>query len=203
MFRLIHEGSVAQGVRRIEAVTGKEAFRLAKQDEDTISELTAMLKTTRGRLKEELQKRFGRIKELEKEMASKRSKDVESATNDIMRKAELINGIKVFIGRYEDGFPMAALRRAADIIRQGAKSSIAVLGTVQDEGNVSLVVGVSGDLCQQGIDASVLIKQIAVEIDGSGGGRKDFAQAGGKNPAGLEKAFKKLRELIAKEKESL
>ena len=117
--------------------------------------------------------------------------------DDLDKNAEVINGIKVITYVTRD-LDMDTLRKTVDLIKEKVNNANAFIaaGTVNAGDNVMLVFGATADLCSKGVDAGNLIKQVASEIGGSGGGRKDFAQAGGNKPENFAKAFEKLKEMI-------
>jgi len=180
IFKIIQEGSIASGVRRIEAVTGKGVHKIIKEQED--------------KLKQEIEKKDARIKDLEK----KRSlQDWDSASNkidEIIEKKEFINEINLIAGSW-DNLDIALLRKAVDTVKVKTGNVIIALGS-NNNGKALLVIGVTADLQQKGIDAAKLILEPAKIIGGSGGGRGDFAQAGGNNPLAFPAAFEKLKEII-------
>ena len=180
LFKIISEGSVASGIRRIEAVTGFTALKAVKQEKE---EMVI-----------ELEKQFSRIKELEKQVSAQKINTVRSSVDELIQSAEAIGNIKLIAKVIADA-DMVGLRSAIDLIKQKTTSAVIVLASA-GSGKALLVVGVTADLTAKGIDASVLVGKIASFIGGSGGGRKDFAQAGGNNPAGLESALEELKKIL-------
>jgi alanyl-tRNA synthetase len=195
-FKIVREGSVAQGVRRIEAVTGKEAFKAVKQEEEVISEAAAILKTAEDKLIPELQKRLSRIRELEKQLDSAKADTLRSCVDNVASAAQSINGIS-FINTVN--IDADATRKAVDLLKQKVLASTVIVSSTGNNlsGQLYLVIGLTQDLVARGVDAGALIREVAPIIGGSGGGRKDFAQAGGKDPSKLEEAIEKLKSLIA------
>jgi len=184
LFKIIQEGSVASGVRRIEAITGTAAYKAIKAEEN--------------KLIQELEKRLTRIKELEKQLHSSKLSSVEATLDGLIKDSEEINGIRL-VTHIAPGLDMNTLRRMVDLIKEKVNNSNAIIavGTGNSVDNALLVFGATQDLCAKGIDVVKLIKEIAPEIGGSGGGRKDFAQAGGNQPQNLEAAIKKLKTLLS------
>ncbi|MFA5156397.1 MAG: alanine--tRNA ligase [Candidatus Omnitrophota bacterium] len=181
LFRIASEGSVASGIRRIEAVTGFAALQAVKQEKEEMAV--------------ELEKRLSRIKELEKQLNSQKINTVKSSVDELAQSAEKIGSLKL-IAKNIPGADMAALRSAVDLIKQKtAGAVIALASTASDK--ALLVIGVTADLTQKGIDAAALVNKAAGFIGGSGGGRKDFAQAGGNNPAGIDAALAELKNIIS------
>jgi alanyl-tRNA synthetase len=186
-FKIISESSVASGVRRIEAQTGSYAYKAIKKQEEM----------------QEAQERLKKMRELEKQQRVDKLKNIKKNIEIFFTRegqaqgieAETIKNINVITYNIESA-DMSILRKAVDLVKnRSTTNTIVACGTSTD--NALLVLGVTSDLCdKKGIDASKLIKQIASETGGSGGGRKDFAQAGGNKPANLKAAFKKLKEML-------
>ncbi|MBM3250271.1 MAG: alanine--tRNA ligase [Candidatus Omnitrophica bacterium] len=194
-FKILQESSIASGIRRIEAVTGSFAYKKIKEEEESLKDAESLLNTTQDKLIPELEKRLGRIKELEKQLSSRKMESAQSSVDDLIRSAEVVNGIRLIV-KVEPGLDMGTVRGLVDLIKQKTDSAVIICG-VSAGSNVSLALGVTPDLCLKGADAAKLIKEIAAEIGGSGGGRKDFAQAGGNRPENLEQVLKRLKELIS------
>ncbi|MGA2775044.1 MAG: alanine--tRNA ligase [Candidatus Omnitrophota bacterium] len=191
LFKIIHEGSVSSGVRRIEAVTGAFAYKAVKEEEGMISELGAILNTPKDKIVQEVEKRSVRLKELEKELNMRRMELLKDSCDELVANAEIVNGTKVILKVFE-GLDMNLLRKNVDLLKEKAISSVVGLGS-SIEGRALLVVGVTPDLCAKGLDATKLIRSISGLIGGSGGGRSDFAQAGGNNPGNLKQALEELK----------
>jgi len=182
LFKITKEGSVASGIRRIEAVTGIVAFELVKKEKDN--------------LLEEIQRKIIQQKELEKRFNQQKLSEGSEKINAISNDPEIINGKNVYLGAW-DNLEAGLLRKSIDSLREKANNSntIAALGSSLN-GKAVLIIGITPDLCLKGWSAMDLIKEVAVVLGGSGGGRKDFAQAGGNDPAAFPAAFDKLREII-------
>ena len=191
LFKIIHEGSVASGVRRIEAVTGAFAYKVVKEEEGIIAELAGILNTPKDKILQEVEKRSSRLKELEKELNTQRMDVLKGSSDELISSAEVINGFKVVLKVF-DSLDMNLLRKNVDLIKEKAGSAVVALGSSID-GRALLVIGVTPDLCAKGVDASKLIRLISGVIGGSGGGRPDFAQAGGNNPGNLKQALEELK----------
>jgi alanyl-tRNA synthetase len=177
IFKIIREGSVASGVRRIEAVTSNDARKWAEESR---------------RKKEKIEKLEAKKTE-EKRAAKEKLKKAEADIDGIIKEVSFIKGVKVVIKEVEAAGP-GILRSLADRIKGKEKSSFIVLGS-KSEGKANLVVGLTEDLVSKGADASSIIKEMAGIIGGSGGGRKDFAQAGGKEPSKLNEVFELAKRL--------
>jgi len=190
-FRIISEGGVATGVRRIEAVTNDAALSLVEKERAILDETAAILKAEREAIP-------GRVAALLEELEGLRRAAAEAEREAAGSKIEeipihVLPGGKYAVGRL-DGFSMELLREAADKLRERMQSGVAVLGGVID-GKPLFVVGVTKDLIAK-VKAGDLIKAIAAVAGGSGGGRSDFAQAGGKDAGKLDEALGKGVDLI-------
>ncbi len=194
LFKIIQEGSIASGIRRIEAVTGKSAYGVVKEQGEIVNDVSLVLGVPAQNIIRELGKRNSRIKELEKKLSSEKLDSLKSSLDSIVEGAEIIKDIKL-ITRIMENLDMDLLRKNIDLIKQKATNSVIALGS-QVNGRAMLVMGVTEDLCQKGVDASNLIRGVAKVIGGSGGGRKDFAQAGGNKPENFPQAFEELKNII-------
>jgi alanyl-tRNA synthetase len=194
LFKIIQEGSIASGIRRIEAVTGEVAYGIIKKEESVIDDISSILGVPLEKIKQETEKRILRIKELEKHVNAQKIEDVKVSVDQLLAKAEIVNGIKI-ISEVKEGLSIDLLRKTIDLIKEKAGNSVIALGS-KLQGRALLVMGITEDLCSKGLDASKLITDVASEIGGSGGGRKDFAQAGGNRPENFDAAFQKLKNII-------
>ncbi|MCX5713813.1 MAG: alanine--tRNA ligase [Candidatus Omnitrophica bacterium] len=195
LFKITQESSVASGTRRIEAVTGRSAYGLVREEEEIIEDVTALLNTTKDKVAAEVEKKLIQLKELDKRLNAQKLDSVKSSLDDFIRGATEINGIKLVVQVIE-GLDMGILRVNVDLVKQKIGSGVVALGSGV-QGKAMLVVGVTQDLTDRGVDASNLVEQIAKYIGGSGGGRKDFAQAGGNAPQNFGQAFEELKSIIA------
>ena len=196
IFKIVHEGSIASGIRRIEAVTGSYAYKLVKEEKGIISDISRMLNVPAQRITEELQKKSALIKELQRQLEAQMLDSLKSSLDNLIASAEEIKGVKV-ITRVMENLDMGLLRKNVDLIKEKADSAVIALGS-QSAGRALLVIAVTNDLAQKGIDASALIREIAGIVGGSGGGRKDFAQAGGNEPQNLTKAIEQLKNTLTR-----
>lgn len=192
-FLILAETGVAAGTRRIEAVTGWNAYGQAVEQRAELAALAALLKARPGQLQERLQNLQTDLKKLRK--ASEKGAAAPATGADLLRQAEEINGVRVLAARLEN-VPIKALREIMDDVRSRLTSGVACLATTED-GKVGLLLHVSKDLHQR-FTAPGLIKDVAAPVGGAGGGRPDLAQAGGNRVEGLDQAFATLRALIGK-----
>ena len=196
-FKIIQEGSAASGVRRIQAVCGRDAYKLIKEEEGLLEAIGVKLNTTRPNLLKTLENNLTRMKMLEKSVNQQKLSNVKGSLEDIIKQAEVINGVKLIMARLEN-LDMDLLRKNVDMLKAETGSAVIALGSGKDN-KAFLVIGVTADLCAKGLDAGGLIRQVAETIGGSGGGRGDFAQAGGIHPENFALAFDKLRDIIIKQ----
>jgi alanyl-tRNA synthetase len=195
-FKITHEGSVASGIRRIEAVTGRGAFGLIREEGSRLEELSALLNVPQERLIEETEKRLRRLKEMEKAQGAKNIEAARQGIDEMMASREEIGKVKL-VARVIEGAQAQGLRALADALKEKLGSAVVALGAGKEKQAV-LVLGVTPDLCAKGIDAGKITRQLAALIGGSGGGRPDFAQAGGNKPEGFAQLFAELRGIINK-----
>jgi len=194
MFKIIQEGSVASGVRRIEAITGKYAYRKSKEEESTLAEICHDLGVPKDKVIFELEKRLAKVRELEKQLNVRKLDTVKNSVDIFIREGVDVNGVRVIFKTIENA-DMDFLRKTIDAIKEKATNCIVALGSGA-HGRALLVVGLTADLAAKGYDASKLILKAAGILGGSGGGRKDFAQAGGSKPENLQQALEELKKEI-------
>jgi len=195
LFKLKAEAGVASGVRRVEATTGEGALEWVRQREQILKEISSILKGSEENVADKLAKLLAQQRELEKKLAQLQSTLAGSQSDDILSQARRLNGVSVVASRVE-GVDDKGLRELADQLRDKLHPAVVVLGAVQGE-RVALLAAVSKEATKY-YHAGNIIKQIAPLVGGGGGGRPDFAQAGGKDPARLDEALQKVYELIEK-----
>jgi len=186
LFKIVAEGGVAAGVRRIEAVTGDNALALVQQQDATLNQVAAALKAQPQEVAARLAQVIDNVRTLEKELARLKGKLAAAQGDDLAAQAVEVNGCRVLAARL-DGADSAALRETMDKLKDRLKSAVIVLATA-DDGKVSLIAGVTADLTAK-IKAGDLVNMVAKQVGGKGGGRPDMAQAGGTDPAGLPAAL--------------
>jgi alanyl-tRNA synthetase len=185
-FKIVAEGGVAAGIRRIEAVTGEGALAYVQRREQVLGELAGLLKGSAHTVVEKAQHLVQAQKTLEKELQQLKAQLASAAGSALSDKAQEVNGIKV-LAHALHGADAKALRDTADDLRNKLGSSVVVLAAAEGD-KVSLVVAVSKDLVGK-IKAGELANSLAAHVGGKGGGRPDLAMAGGSDPAGIEKAL--------------
>jgi alanyl-tRNA synthetase len=193
LFKILGESGVAAGVRRVEAVTGQMAYEWVVHTDQVLRDIAAMLRGSREDVDEKVRELIDRSRRLEKEVQQLKSKLASGQGGDLTSQAKDVGGIKVLAAQI-DGADVKSLRDAVDNLKAKLGSSVIVLATVQD-GKVVLVVGVSADLLTR-MKAGEIAGAVAVQIGGKGGGRADFAQAGGTQPENLDKALAGVETLI-------
>ena len=195
MFKLEAESGVAAGVRRIEAVTGQGALETIRKREKILEEIGAQLGARDGAAVERLEKLLAREKELEKKLRAMEQKLASGAgaasSEETVRD---VGGVKV-VTRKLDGVDARTMREMADRMRQKHGSAVVALGSDLGEGKVALLVAVTPDLTSK-IKAGDIIKNIAPIVGGTGGGRPDLAQAGGRDASKLDEALAKVPTLL-------
>lgn len=195
LFKIVSETSIAAGMRRIEALTGEEALKHVQESEVLLSEIQWKLNTSRKEVLNQVEKLKNLIKEKDQEAKSLRQKVVQRKFEKPEGELIKVKGIPILIQRV-DGLKQTEMRELCDSLKQKIKSGIVVLGTVIGE-KVFLIVSVSQDLASR-ISAVDLIKEIALIVRGGGGGRPDFAQAGGTKVEDLDKALEMSVSIIKK-----
>jgi len=186
LFKIVSEGGVAAGVRRIEAVTGQAAYEWVVQTEHLLRDLASMVRGGRDDVEVKVRELLERSRRLEKEVQQLKAKLASGQGGDLSTQAKDIGGVKVLAAKIVDA-DAKSLRAAVDDLKVKLGSSVIVLATVQD-GKVVLVAGVSADLLDR-LKAGDIVGAVAAQVGGKGGGRADFAQAGGTQPENLEPAL--------------
>ena len=194
-FYIVHETSVAAGIRRIEAVVGTNAVSYVKNLRDILGFLSESLKVPHDKLKDKVIALQEEIKKLTKQKEELAKKALFARSGDILDEVERVNGINLLIKEL-DISDVKTMRNIMDGIRDRLKSGVALLCS-KDGKKATLLLYVSKDLHDR-FTAKTLIKEIAKEVKGGGGGREDLAQAGGSFPEGLENAKAKLKKLISR-----
>lgn len=197
IFKIVSESGIGAGVRRIEAVTSKEAYQLLQEEERQLKEIATLVKSPQ--LKEVVTKTEQlqqQLRDLQKENEQLAGKLANQQAGDIFKDVKDVNGVR-YIAAQVNVKDMNQLRQLADQWKQKELSDVLVLATAQDE-KVSLLAAMTKDMNGKGLKAGDLIKAIAPKVGGGGGGRPDMAQAGGKNPAGIADALAEVENWLAK-----
>ena len=193
LFKITSESGVAAGVRRIEAVSGQAAYDWVVRLDQVVRDIAVVLRGSREDVDEKVRELVDRSKRLEKEVQQLKSKLATGQGGDVSAQAKAVGGVKVLAVQVE-GADAKALRDSVDQLKQKLGSSVVVLATVQD-GKVVLVAGVSADLVAQ-LKAGDIAGAVAAQVGGRGGGRADFAQAGGTQPENLRAALASVEGLV-------
>ena len=197
IFKLPFEGGVAAGVRRVEAFTGEGALDLIKGYEQKLKEIGDLVRANPDDAVDKVRKLLERQKELEKEIEKLRGQFEKDQIPELLAKKQSVNGTNLLVS-HVDGVDAKQLRDIADRLKDKLGSSVIVLASA-GEASVNLVASVSQDLTAR-YHAGNIIKELARLVGGGGGGRPDFAQAGGKEPAKIDAALKRAEELIRESK---
>ena len=193
LFKIISEGGVAAGVRRVEATTGEGALRLVQSQQALLNQLTSELKAPVNELPTKIGQMADHVKSLEKELARLKSKLASSQGDDLMAQAVEIAGVKVLAAALE-GADANTLRETMDKLKDKLKTAIIVLASVND-GKVSLAAGVTQDMIAK-LKAGDLVNFVAGQVGGKGGGKPDMAMAGGTDASALPAALASVNEWV-------
>jgi len=185
-FKVISEGGIAAGVRRIEATTGEGALAYVQGQEARLNEAAAALKAPPQEVAQKVAQILDSVKGLEKELARLKSKLASSQGDELADQVVEVKGVKLLAATL-DGADARALREAMDKLKDKLKSAVIVLAAA-DQGKVSLIAGVTSDLTSK-LKAGDLVNFVAQQVGGKGGGRPDMAQAGGTSPDKLQQAL--------------
>ncbi|HEY7742707.1 MAG TPA: alanine--tRNA ligase [Burkholderiales bacterium] len=189
-FKVISEGGIAAGVRRIEATTGEGALAWVQSQEARLAEAAAALKAPPQEVAQKIAQILDSVRNLEKELARLKSKLASSQGEELADQAVVVKGAKVLAAAL-DGADAKALRETMDKLKDRLKSAVVVLAAVES-GKVALIAGVTADLTSK-VKAGELVNFVAQQVGGKGGGRPDMAQAGGTEPAKLPGALDSVR----------
>ncbi|MGI6226821.1 MAG: alanine--tRNA ligase [Peptococcales bacterium] len=200
LFKILSEGAVAAGIRRIEAVTGTKALEVIKEKEKQIDSLTNILKVNPKDLEVRLEQVLTQLKEKEKEIEKLRAESQKHQVRELLDKVYEIEGLKV-LSVEVNVQDMDNLRSMADLFRDQLGSGVVVLGS-KTNNKVNLVTAATKDAIQKGIHAGNIIREVAKITGGGGGGRPDMAQAGGKNPEKLTQALETVEFLVKNQLQS-
>jgi alanyl-tRNA synthetase len=193
-FKITNESGVASGVRRIEAITGEGAVEYVEKSDDLLRDLSTLVRGSREDVTDKVRDALDRIRQMEKEIRSLKDKLASGQGVDLAGGAVDIQGVKVVATKI-DGADAGALRNAVDQLKSKLKTAVIVLASVESADKVVLVAGVTPDVTSR-IKAGELVGTIAAQVGGRGGGRPDFAQAGGNNPAALDAALAGVQQLV-------
>ena len=193
VFKIIGEQSVAAGVRRIEAISGDHALAEYQKALATLRTAAGLLGATEDQLIPVLERQIDQTKALEKQLAGLKRDAAGSQAGDLLGGNREVKGVRVLVSKVDD-YDREALRHLVDTLRQKMGSGVVVLATV-DQGKVALIAAVTKDLTQK-LHAGKIVQEIAKLLGGSGGGKPDLAEAGGKDTSGIQNALDQVYPLI-------
>ncbi|MGH8070698.1 MAG: alanine--tRNA ligase [Candidatus Entotheonellia bacterium] len=193
LFKVTQISGVAAGVRRIEALTGQAAFAHVRHEEAILHELRELLKARAFEEPTRVQRLIEQVRELEREVETLKGRLASARTQDVFDGVTEVDGVKVLVLQ-EDSMNQKDLRALVDMAKERLRSGVVVAATVVD-GKVALVTGVTPDLTRR-VHAGELAKAVSALVDGSGGGRADMAQAGGRSPEKLSDALAQVLALV-------
>jgi len=186
LFKIVSEGGISAGIRRIEAVTGPASLLRFRLDENMLDAVQSENKVARQEIPALIEKLQGQVRDMQRQILDLKAQSARSNISAMLARIKEINGVKILADTLP-AMDRASLRNLADELKQKLGSGVIVLGTPQDE-KVALVVMVTGDLCKR-IPAGQIIKQIAPIVGGAGGGKPELAEAGGKDSSKLADAI--------------
>ncbi|MGC4029956.1 MAG: alanine--tRNA ligase [Steroidobacteraceae bacterium] len=187
LFKIVSESGVAAGVRRIEAVTGEGAVEYVEQSDELLRRVAGMVRGTREDLAQRVQENLDQLRLLEKQVRQLKDRLASGQGTDLAASATAVGGSKVVATLVPDA-DATALRTAVDQLKDRLKSAVIVLATVAEGSRISIVAGVTPDLVAR-VRAGEIVASVAAQVGGRGGGRPDFAQAGGSNVEALPGAL--------------
>ncbi|CRK84244.1 alanine--tRNA ligase [Neobacillus massiliamazoniensis] len=193
LFKIVSEGGIGAGTRRIEAVTGESAYLLLHEQAGLLKDAADKLKTSPKEIVNRIDGLIGEIKQLQRENESLSAKLGNIEAGNLVAQAKEINGVTVLAAKVQAD--MNNLRTMADDLKQKLGSAVILLGSAH-EGKVNLIAAVTKDLIDKGYHAGKLVKEAAARCGGGGGGRPDMAQAGGKDPDKLDSALQIAEEWV-------
>ncbi|MED4603543.1 alanine--tRNA ligase [Paenibacillus validus] len=195
LFKLVSESGIGSGIRRIEATTGRQAYQYLDGQLQLLRDAASLLKSNITDVPKRVEGLFTQLKELSRENESLKAKLGGIEAGSLTDQVKAVNGVNVLAAEVSAG-DMESLRNIVDQMKQKLGSAIIVLGAAAED-KVNLVAAVSQDLVGQGYHAGKLIKEVAAACGGSGGGRPDMAQAGGKDASKLKEALGTVERLVA------
>ncbi len=195
-FKILSETSIAAGVRRIESITGKYVKEYIQNLKKILEQIAEKLSSSEEDVINRLEKILQNQENLEKQVLSLRTRLLNIQVEEIICQVKKIKNIKI-VSQYLEDLDTKSLADFADRLKEKIKSGIVVLGSIK-ENKPLFVVSLTGDAVEKGLNAGLIAKEIGNLIAGTGGGRKDFAQGGGKDPGKLESALEKVPEIISK-----
>ena len=196
LFKIVSEGGISAGVRRIEAITGQAALDYIHNDADSLFAIANLVKSDKASIIKKTELLLTQLKQTDKELAHLKQQLAGQQSKDLVKDIQQINGINVLVTKLSDTEPKA-MRGMMDDLKVQIKSGVVVLGLVAND-KVNLIAGVTKDLTDK-VHAGKLVSYLAEQVGGKGGGRPDMAQAGGTNPEALDSALDSVNEWLHKQ----
>jgi alanyl-tRNA synthetase len=193
-FKIVAQEGVAKGVRRVTAVTGRVALEQVQAVTAMVDELTGKFQCRVEELPARVEALQEEVKKLQQQLKKGVAADLAGVVDKLLDEAPAINGVKLVVGQLPTA-TVEQVRAQIDRVRQKAKSAFITFGWADDEGKVPVIVALTSDLTAKGLKAGDIVKQVAAVVGGSGGGKPDLAQAGGKDASKLPEAMAKAREI--------
>jgi len=193
LFKITNETGIASGVRRIEAITGHTAYQFDKNKENQINQISNLVKSEPSKVVDKILQILDQQKKLEKQISNFQKQLAGNQIDDLLKNVKEIKGVKLLSAKIE-GVEIKDLRDIVDTIKNKLTKAVVILALVKDN-KISLVSGVTKNLTDQ-YHAGEILKHVANQIDGKGGGRPDMAQGGGNNISSLGKALDSVQQLI-------
>ncbi|MBI3897171.1 MAG: alanine--tRNA ligase [Gammaproteobacteria bacterium] len=194
IFKILSEGGVAAGVRRIEATTGEGVIEYLRTNETRVSRIAELVRGNRDEVVTKVEQLQGRVRTLEKELEQLRGQLAKGSGTSLLDQVKEVKGVRVLAAQM-DGADVKALREAVDHFKDKLAPAAIVLASVQD-GKVTLIAGVTQELTDR-VNAGQLVNQVAAQVGGKGGGRADMAQAGGNDPTALPGALQAVTDWVS------
>ena len=196
IFKVVSESSISSGTRRIEAITGDKALKWAKETEHLVESLTDLLQTRREDVTTKVESLLDSNKKLQAEIKQLKSKIASGQSVADIDSSEKINGINYLYKELENDIEPSVMRGAIDQFKSKLKSGVIILSSVNQKGKVTFTIGVTDDLTSK-IEAKSIAEIISSALDGNGGGKGNFAQAGGSDSKKIPAALDSIRELLS------
>jgi alanyl-tRNA synthetase len=193
LFKILREESTAAGIRRIEAISGDRALAEYQKSLGTLRTVAGMLNSGEDEVVAALERQFESVKQLEKQLAVLKRKSAGSIADSLLEDQRIVKEVR-FVAAKVDGLDREALRQLVDTLRQKLGSGVVVLASA-DDGKVALITGVTRDLTSR-IHAGKMVQELAKFVGGTGGGRPDLAEAGGKDTSGIDNALGQVYPLL-------
>ena len=197
VFKIVAETSIAAGVRRIEALTGRNVYDYYSNVEKTLNEVASLAKTEPSKLSNRIEHLLEEVKSLNSENKKLKSKLAKESIGDVFDQVVDVKGVKLIATKVAD-VDMNGLRSLGDQLKDKLQDGVIVLTSSIDNKKVNLIVMVSDSVVEKGVNAGNIIKDLSALIGGGGGGRPNMAQAGGKNPDGMDKVIRKAPVVLEK-----